>query len=90
MATPIPPVDEGNALLAEGPAQCTVALVPTPAGQRMVLTVRTSSATVSVLLGQADAKAWGAQITAQAAQMSAAGLIVSGGAPLLNGNGAQP
>jgi hypothetical protein len=36
-----PPVDSGNQLLAETPAQLTVALVGTPDGQRMALTIRT-------------------------------------------------
>src|SRR6266702_7637549 len=61
MPTP-PPVDKGNGLLAETGAQLSTALVQTPAGQRMVLTVRTSSATLSVFLQGNDAKTWGRQI----------------------------
>jgi hypothetical protein len=91
MTTPAPPlVDEGNALLAEAPAQCSTGLVQTPAGQRLALTVRTPSTTLTVLLGQADAKVWAANISTAAAQMSAAGLIVAGPGQVVNGNGAQP
>jgi hypothetical protein len=74
-----PPVDSGNQLLAETPAQLTVALVGTPDGQRMALTIRTASTTLTVLLRGADAKAWAANIGATAAGMSASGLVAAGG-----------
>ena len=76
-----PPVDLGNGLLAETGAQLSTALVQTPAGQRMVLTVRTSSATLSVFLQGNDAKVWARQISALAGQMSGAGLVVANGHP---------
>ena len=78
-------MDTGNALLSETPAALSTALVQTPAGQRLVLTIRTASTTLSVLLGAADAKTWGGQIKAVADQMSASGLIVA--APGLPANG---
>jgi len=74
-----PPVDPGNGLLAETPAQLSTALLDTPAGQRMALTVRTSSATLTVLLGGADAKAWAANISGAAAGMSGSGLVAATG-----------
>lgn len=73
-----PPIDIGNQLLSEGPAQLTCSLVPTPAGQRMALTIRTSSATVTVLLSQDDARNWGRNVLATANQMSKSGLVVAG------------
>ena len=76
----IPAWDLGNQLLAEGPAQLSTALVDTPLGQRLVMTVRTTSATVSVQLGGQDAKAWAAQMTRDSAAMSGSGLIVANGA----------
>ncbi len=76
-----PPVDQGNGLLAETGAQLSTALVQTPAGQRMILTVRTSSATLSVFLQAGDAKVWARQISALAGQMSGAGLVVANGHP---------
>lgn len=79
MTAPPPPVDPGNQLLAETPAQLSTALLSTPKGQRMALTVRTASVTVTVLLAAADAKAWAAQLTATAASMSASGLVVAAG-----------
>lgn len=80
------PADMGNGLLAETPANLTTSLANTPSGQRMVMTIRTPSATVSVFLNGQDAQRWGDQIRGLAAQMSSAGLIVAGpGLP--DGNG---
>lgn len=80
------PVDVANPLLSEAPAALSTALMQTPQGQRLVLTIRTASTTLSVLLGAGDAKTWATQIKAIADQMSASGLIVA--APgLPNGNG---
>jgi hypothetical protein len=76
--TPPPtPFDTGNALLGEQPAQLGTALVQTPGGQRLALTVRTPSATVTVFLAAQDAKAWAARLTADSAAMSASGLVVA-------------
>ena len=77
------PVDASNSLLGEVPAQLSTALMQTPAGQRLALTIRTASTTLTVLLAAADAKAWGANVNAAADQMSTSGLIVA--APSLNG-----
>lgn len=76
----IPPFDQGNQLLAEGPAQLSTTLMDTPARQRLVLTVRTGSTTVSALLAGADAKAWAAQLTRDSALMSSSRLVVANGA----------
>ena len=72
------PLDTGNGLLAETPAQVTTALMQTPHGQRLALTIRTASTTLTVLLAGDDARTWGKHITSAADQMSAAGLIVAG------------
>jgi hypothetical protein len=82
---PIPAVDPANQLLAEVPSQLTTAIVDTPLGQRLVLTIRTASTTVSVLLNGADAKTWSGQISRDAAMMSAAGLVVPNGAMVPKG-----
>ena len=79
------PVDPSNPLLGEVPAALFTALVQTPQGQRMALTIRTASTTLTVLLATADAKTWAAQIKQIADQMSASGLIVA--APGLPANG---
>jgi hypothetical protein len=76
---PAAPFDAGNALLAEQPAQLVTAVVQTPAGQRLALTVRTPSATVTVFLPGPDAKAWAARLTTDAGSMSASGLVIAGG-----------
>jgi hypothetical protein len=78
VTTPPPPVDPGNQLLAETPAQLSTSLVDTPKGQRLAMTVRTPSATVTVFLDGADAKAWAGQLSGAAAGMSAAGLVAAG------------
>ena len=82
MTTPaeVPPWDEGNALLAEQPSQLTTSPMDCPQGQRLCLTVRTTSATISVLLSKAEAAAWGARISSDAAGMSGSGLVVANGA----------
>ena len=74
-----PPVDPGNQLLTETPAQLTTALIDTPHGQRLALTIRTTSTTVTVLLQGGDAKAWAAQLTRDSALMSTTGLVVANG-----------
>ena len=79
MTPQLPPVDTGNQLLAEVAAVFTTALIDTPHGQRLAMTIRTASTTLTVLLQAADAKKWGAQLTAQASAMSAAGLVIANG-----------
>lgn len=82
MTTPaVPPVDQGNQLLAEVPAQLSTSLVDVPGGQRMALTIRTASTTLTVLLNGADAKSWAANIAGTASQMSTSGLIAAASAP---------
>jgi hypothetical protein len=80
MTAPQPaPLDTGNQLLAETPATLTTALVETPKGQRLALTIRTASATLTVFLGRADGETWARNIKGTAGQMSSAGLIVANG-----------
>ena len=81
MTTPQPQVlvDTGNPLLAETPAQLGTGLLETPKGQRLALTIRTASTTLTILLGTADAKAWAAVLSTAAGQMSQSGLIVANG-----------
>lgn len=74
-----PPLDTGNQLLGEVAALFTTAVVDTVAGQRMAVTIRTASTTLTVLLQGADAKKWAAQFTASAAAMSASGLVAANG-----------
>jgi hypothetical protein len=79
-APPAPtPLDTGNTLLAEQPAQLFTAILPTPRGQRLALTIRTPSSTTTVLLAGADAKTWAAVLTREAAKLSSTGLIAANG-----------
>lgn len=85
MTTPTPPVtpfDTGNTLLAEQPAQLLTTVIGTPAGQRLFVTVRTPSATQTVLLKGPDARTWAAALTKAADSMSASGLVVANGTVL--------
>ena len=75
-----PIVDEGNALLCETPAQLTTMRVNTPVGQRLAATIRTPSTTLTVFLDGTDARTWAAQLTKDAASVSAARLVVADGA----------
>ncbi len=75
----MPPVDQCNQLLGEVPSVMSTALIETPAGQRMALTIRTASTTLTVLLNDADAMEWASNLSSTAAKMSAAGLIVANG-----------
>jgi hypothetical protein len=76
----VPPVDTGNQLLGETPAQLTTTLVETPAGQRLALTIRTPSTTLTVLLQGTDAKTWASALTRDASAMSSSGLVIANGA----------
>ena len=81
MPTPAP-FDTGNTLLTEQPAQLITAVVQTPAGQRLALTVRTPSTTQTVFLSGQDARAWAARLTQDAGAMSVSGLVVANGTAL--------
>lgn len=81
MTTPqaLPPFDPGNQLLSEVPALFTTAILNTPQGQRLALTIRTASTTITVLLQGPDARTWGQQLVKAAESMSVAGLVVANG-----------
>jgi len=73
-ARQIPPVDPGNELLNEVPAQLTTGLVPTPGGQRLVLTIRTATTTLTVFLAKEYAENWRDIIVKDVSRMN--GLIL--------------
>lgn len=78
--TQVAPFDAANSLLADHGAQATCSVVGTSAGQRLALTIRTPSTTLTVFLQKQDAEQW-AQMIAQAA-LNVSGLIVPGTAQL--------
>lgn len=78
-APQVPPVDVGNQLLSEVPAQLTTAVLDTPHGQRMALTVRTATTTLTVPPPGPDARNWAQMLTKTAESMSVAGLIIANG-----------
>ena len=63
----IPILDPGNPILTEGPALASIGQTQTPAGSRVILTIRTSSTTLTVLLDRDDALNW-ARLLRQEAQ----------------------
>jgi hypothetical protein len=66
----VPLVDAGNALLAPVPAQMHAGMVNGPDGKTGVITVRTSSATLTVFLGAADLRSWASLLTALADELT--------------------
>lgn len=55
------------------------AVLSTPQGQRMALTIRTATTTLTVMLQGPDARNWARQFTATAESMSVAGLVIANG-----------
>jgi hypothetical protein len=76
----IPLLDEGNKLLMELPAQLTTDVIGTPGGQRLAMTVRTPTTTLTVFLRGSDAKKWAHQLTVESSVMSDTGLVTANGA----------
>lgn len=74
---PMPPVDTGNPMLSEVPASFQCTPVNGPGGQRLALTIRTQSTTLTVLLVKDDAARWRDVMTEAISKMS--GLIVPNG-----------
>ena len=76
----VPLFDEGNKLLGELPAQLTTDVIDIPVGgQRLALTIRTPTTTLTVFLKGADAKKWAHQLSSEAAMMSSSGLVAANG-----------
>jgi len=83
MTTPeMPPVDTGNPLLNEGPAILQATPVQTPAGERLALTIKTTTTTLTILLIKDDAGRWRDTITEGVGRMN--GLIVANGSMPVN------
>jgi len=72
-----PPFDMGNPYLSSVESELTTSLVNTPAGQQAAVTLRTTSATVTVFLEKATLKAWAAQLANTETAMT--GLILPHG-----------
>ena len=71
----LPPlVDAGNFLLSGGPANLATGTIQASGKTAGVLTIRTSSTTLSVLLAKSDLYDWARTITALADGISGTGL----------------
>lgn len=78
-----PPLDTGNTLLSEVPATLSCVPVNGPGGQRLALTIRTQSTTLTVFLVKDDAQRWRDVISEGVGNL--VGLIIP--ASSVNGNG---
>lgn len=77
---PAATIDAGNNLLAERPATIvTSRLAMAGYPERVCLTVRTETTTLTVLLSKADALAWSAQLKTEAGGLSGTGLLTGKG-----------
>jgi hypothetical protein len=75
---PMQPIDQSNPILNEGPAIIQATPVNTAAGQRLALTIRTPTTTLTILLIKDDAGRWRDTISDGIGRMN--GLIVANGA----------
>lgn len=77
----VPLFDEGNPLipLAETPALFTCKKLTAPSGELLAMTIRTQTATCTVLLTGKAAKAWARQFWHAADGMSETGLVTGNG-----------
>lgn len=80
MTSPVPQfIDAGNELLAQVPARLDTGTIDVPgAGKLGVLTLRTTSATVTVFLGAEDLRSWGALLTSLAGQVGGIAMAAPG------------
>lgn len=74
-AAQVPPYDAGNPLLAGVQAQLSTGVVPTSDGNKLAVTVRTASTTLTVFLGRDEARGWAGVLLAGADQVG--GLIAA-------------
>lgn len=58
MPDQMPAADPGNPFLGPGPSGLSSAVIDTPQGQRLMLTVRTASTTVTVFLEKVHGEQW--------------------------------
>jgi hypothetical protein len=70
-----PVIDTGNALLTQTPAQLMTGQIMTPVGQLGVLTIRTTSTTLTIMLDGKNLKEWAGILNQLASSMSGNGLV---------------
>ena len=66
----VPAADPGNQFLSEGPSSLSSTVINTPNGQRLMLTVRTGSTTLTVFLEKQMGESWVKVISDGVTQMS--------------------
>lgn len=81
----LPPFDQGNpyVLSMELPAMVSAVQVHGSNGARLLVTIRSGGATLTVPLSKEDALVWGAYLTGEAGKMSS--LIVAGAGQIPTG-----
>lgn len=76
-------LDAGNPLLAKVDIKMDTGTISVPGqGTAGVVTIRTASTTLTILLTQQEVRDWAKMFTGLAASMSSSGLIVSGNGQL--------
>ena len=65
-----PAADPGNTFLSIGPCSLSTTIIDTPAGQRMMATIRTASTTLTVFLERQDAENWENVINSERVKMT--------------------
>lgn len=91
MTTPNPLVDLGNQLLAQVPSRLDTGSISGPAGKTGVLTFRTASTTLTLLVTAEDLRTWSGLMSDLASELGG-GLTVASAADVaaLNANGHHP
>ena len=82
-------IDTGNPLLGRVQSRLETGSVQTPAGPLAILTIRTASTTLTVLMTKDDLAIWIGVLQDQHDKLSAAGLI-TGTPGMIAGNGHLP
>ena len=72
-------IDAGNNLLDQVTANLSTGTLNGPQGSKLVLTVRTASTTLTVIMDKADGLTWAQNIKNECDKMSGSGLLVAKG-----------
>jgi hypothetical protein len=85
----LPPLlDAGNVLLGKVASNMVVGKVPTPDGERGVLTIRTPDVTLTLLMDKAEAAQWADSLAMLRDTLSGAGLLIPARGPAMRIAGA--
>lgn len=76
-ANGLPPLtDPGNGLISEVRCHLVIGKLPTPDGERGVATIRAGNATLTLVLGKAEAEDWAKVFAELARSLSGSALVI--------------